>query len=421
LCRKNRVWTGILSQFKLSNSIISTGGFTVRHKLVSVIITTLFFAASFTAPVLAQPDTVVIFIDGEELATEVSPVIRQDRTMVPLRAISEGLGLAVNWDAANYFVLISANENYLIAPAGESGSPQSTIRIFFNGCELRSDADPFILNDRTMVPLRLISEEMGMEVEWNAEKYEVYISRPESSTTPDQPIEPTVEELPVPIQEPFEKEEPVNQREEQPSDADTDEALDMEALIMGPAQVSAQQLRTMLYRNNPDAPDLVDLYLEIGAKYGVRGDLAFCQAAKETGWWRFTGIVQPWQNNYCGLGATGVAAVGDEDLLGADSSRVCYEEGIHGAIFTTPRDGVEAQIQHLYAYATKKPLPEGTTLLDPRFKKVTRGCAPRWIDLGGKWAYPGYDRNKYTSLEEAFANQDTYGHSIIKHYYAQMF
>ena len=54
--------------------------------------------------------------------------------MVPLRAISEGLGLVVNWDADNYFVLISANENYLMAPAGEYGSPQSTIRIFFNGC-----------------------------------------------------------------------------------------------------------------------------------------------------------------------------------------------------------------------------------------------------------------------------------------------
>lgn len=391
------------------------------HKIVSILVTVLFFAASFTAPVLAQPDTVVIYIDGEQLVSDVCPVIRQDRTMVPLRAISEGLGLAVNWDAANYFVLISANENNLMAPVGESGSPQSTIRIFFNGCELNSDADPFILNNRTMVPLRLISEEMGMKVEWNAEKYEVYISRPESVTTPDQPIWPPVEDPSGPPQDPPVNEEPVSPGEEQPSDPDAYEALDMEALIMGPAQVSAQQLRTILYRNNPNAPDLVDLYLRIGAQYGVRGDLAFCQAAKETGWWRFTGIVQPCQNNYCGLGATGAAAVGDEELLGADPSRVRYEEGVHGAIFTTPEDGVEAQIQHLYAYATKSSLPAGTTLIDPRFKKVTRGCAPRWIDLGGKWAYPGYDRNKYSSLEEAFANEDTYGHSIIKHYYAQMF
>lgn len=395
----------------------------MRHKSISIIcLTMMLLTTVFTAPVWAQPSTVAIYIEGKPLVSEVSPVIRQDRTMVPLRAISEGLGLVVNWDADNYFVLISANENYLMAPAGEYGSPQSTIRIFFNGCELKSDADPFILNDRTMVPIRLISEEMGMKVEWNGEKYEVYISCPEESATPVQPVvEPPVEESPVPYQEPTEKEEPVDSQKGQPSDSSTDKALDMEALIMGPAQASAQQLRALLYKNNPNAPDLVDLYLQIGAKYGVRGDLAFCQAAKETGWWRFTGIVQPWQNNYCGLAATGVAATGDEDLRGADPARVRFEEGVHGAIFATPEDGVEAQIQHLYAYATKKPLPEGTTLLDPRFSLVNRGCAPCWIDLGGKWAYPGYDRNKYSSLEEAFANQDTYGHSIIKHYYAQMF
>ncbi len=396
----------------------------MRQKIIAILMTAILFSALGTVSAVAQPTTVNIYIDGKQLVSEVNPVIRQDRTMVPLRAISEGLGLAVNWDAANYFVMISPNEAHLMAPAGVVGSPQSTIRIFFNGDELKSDADPFILNDRTMVPLRLISEEMGMEVEWQAESYEVFISRPEWYTTPDEQNLPSIEQPSDPVEELPTEEEPVTDDKEEPMPADTAGALDMEAKIMGQAQVDAQQLRTLLYRNNPNAPDLVDLYLQIGAKYGVRGDLAFCQAAKETGWWTFTGIVQPWQNNYCGLGATGVAATGEEDLLGSDPSCICYEEGVHGAIFTTPEDGVEAQIQHLYAYATRQPLPAGTTLVDPRFQKVTRGIAPRWIDLGGKWAYPGYDRNKYpgeNGFAEAFAQEDTYGHSIIKHYYAQMF
>lgn len=392
----------------------------MRQKTILILMALIIFTAVGVSPAVAQPDTVIIYIDGQQLVSDVKPVIRQDRTLVPLRAISEGLGLAVQWDKNNYFVMISSNENNLVAPPGQVGSPQSTIRIFFNGCELQSDVAPLILNDRTMVPLRVISEEMGMKVDWNPATYEVYISRPEPVALPEQPINPIIEEPKDFSDElPAEEEPPAPPQEE--SSAAPTKGLDMEALIMGQAQVSADQLRALLYKNNPNAPDLVDLYLEIGAKYGVRGDLAFCQAAKETGWWRFTGIVQPWQNNYCGLGATGVAATGEEELLGADPSRICYEAGVHGAIFATPEDGVEAQIQHLYAYATKKPLPKGTILVDPRFHKVTRGCAPRWIDLGGKWAYPGYDRNKYSSLEEAFANQDTYGHSIIKHYYAQMF
>lgn len=396
----------------------------MRHRILAILMTALLFTALGTQSTVAQPATATIYIDGKQLVADVSPVIRQDRVMVPLRAIGEGLGLAVNWDAANYFVMISTNESYLMAPAGVVGSPQSTIRIFYNGGELKSDADPFILNDRTMVPLRLISEEMGMEVDWRADSYEVFISRPAADTTHELPNLPPSEQILDPVEELPAEEEPVTDYEEKPISSEPAGALDMEALIMGQAQVDAQRLRALLYRNNPNAPDLIDLYLEIGAKYGVRGDLAFCQAAKETGWWRFTGIVQPWQNNYCGLGATGVAATGDEDLLGADPSCICYEEGVHGAIFATPKDGVEAQIQHLYAYATKKPLPEGTVLVDPRFKKVTRGIAPRWIDLGGKWAYPGYDRNKYpgeNGFAEAFAQEDTYGHSIIKHYYAQMF
>lgn len=390
----------------------------MRKKVLSLLLALAMLAAVGAFPAIAQPDSVTIYIEGKKLVSEVPPVIHGSRTMVPLRAICEGLGLAVQWDANNYFVLISSNESNLVAPAGVVGSPQSTIRIFFNGCELYSDVAPFILNDRTMVPIRVISEEMGMKVDWNQESYEVYISKPEPDSTLEEP-----EKLPDTSlrEENPAQEEPLKPAVDKPAVDEPGQNLDMEALIMGEAQVSAKQLRALLYKNNPNAPDLVDLYLQIGAKYGVRGDLAFCQAAKETGWWRFTGIVQPWQNNYCGLGATGVAATGEEDLLGADPSRVRYEAGVHGAIFATPADGVEAQIQHLYAYATRKPLPDWATLVDPRFSKVTRGCAPRWIDLGGKWAYPGYDRNKYSSLEEAFANQDTYGHSIIKHYYAQMF
>ena len=64
-------------------------------------------------------------------------------------------------------------------------------------------------------------------------------------------------------------------------------------------------------------------------------------------------------------------------------------------------DGVEAHIQHLYAYATTADLPEGCELVDPRFKYVKRGIAPLWKDLNGRWAVPG----------------DGYGESIIADYW----
>lgn len=154
----------------------------------------------------------------------------------------------------------------------------------------------------------------------------------------------------------------------------------------------------------PIDESLVDLYLEIGAKYGIRGDLAFCQALKETGYFQFYGSIQSFQNNFCGLGASGVALTGEEALNGVDSQKVMYLPGLHGLTFATAAYGVEAHIQHLYAYATTAALPSGCELLDPRFKYVKRGVAPRWIDLDGRWAVPG----------------NGYGEEIIDNYWRQM-
>ena len=76
----------------------------MRHRILTILMTVLLFTALGTQSTVAQPATATIYIDGKQLVADVSPVIRQDRVMVPLRAIGVGLGLAVNWDAANYFV-----------------------------------------------------------------------------------------------------------------------------------------------------------------------------------------------------------------------------------------------------------------------------------------------------------------------------
>jgi hypothetical protein len=122
---------------------------------------------------------------------------------------------------------------------------------------------------------------------------------------------------------------------------------------------------------NPNAPELGSYYSSLGAYYGIRGDIAFAQALLETNYFRFTGDVHPEQNNYAGIGATG--------------------GGNSGTSFKTPEEGVLAQIQHLYAYASTQPLPDKCPLVDPRFNLVTRGSAPTWADLNGKWAVPGND------------------------------
>lgn len=168
--------------------------------------------------------------------------------------------------------------------------------------------------------------------------------------------------------------------------------------IIGLPVASAGQLRQLLLKRNPDAPDYAQLFLDIGAKYGIRGDVGFCQSVHETGAWKFGGQVKPDQNNFAGLGAV--------------------NGGGEGARFATPAEGIEAQTQHLYLYATTAELPPGTTLIDPRWDaavgKWGRGAAPNVEDLAGKWAVPGYDPKRYGSYAEAFTVGATYGQSILK-------
>lgn len=142
--------------------------------------------------------------------------------------------------------------------------------------------------------------------------------------------------------------------------------------IMGESVASKRQMVGFLKEKNPsfvDAEEVADAFLEVGKIYGVKGDIAFCQSLIETGWFKFDGgtAVTPDQHNYCGMGVT--------------------SKGLKGNSFETVKAGVTAQIQHLYAYASKEPLPEGEINLDPRFHLVSpRGVAPHWEDLSMKWA-----------------------------------
>lgn len=139
--------------------------------------------------------------------------------------------------------------------------------------------------------------------------------------------------------------------------------------ILGTTEIDAETMWLFVKNKNPDFPrEIAEAYHDLGRRYGIRGDVALCQAIIETGWFKFTDgtAVTSDQHNYCGLGVT--------------------KKGMRGSSFKSTEDGVRAQMQHLYAYACCLPLPLGEPLVDPRFNFVGRGCAPSWHDLSGRWA-----------------------------------
>lgn len=147
--------------------------------------------------------------------------------------------------------------------------------------------------------------------------------------------------------------------------------------IIGTPIATQKQCVEYLLRNNPNpnlpvtAEQIVAYYYEEGRREGIRPDVAFCQALKETGFFRYGGDVIPEQNNYCGLGTTG--------------------GGVKGAFFANPQLGVRAHIQHLLAYSsTRRPI---MPVVDPRYGIVRQAYGSRtlgtWQDLNGRWAVPG--------------------------------
>ena len=160
-------------------------------------------------------------------------------------------------------------------------------------------------------------------------------------------------------------------------------------MIMGGAVATQQQCVRYLLKHNPNPKlnvspqELVSYYYEEGSRTGIRPDIAFAQALKETGYFRYGGTVIPAQNNYCGLGTTSAT--------------------VQGAYFATPRLGVKAHIQHLLAYASVEPPQDN--IVDPRYELVRRSYGSntltQWKDLNGRWAVPGVG----------------YGQSILEDYY----
>jgi hypothetical protein len=169
---------------------------------------------------------------------------------------------------------------------------------------------------------------------------------------------------------------------------------------MGKAVCTREQMERYLLNKNPQAlkyASYIPIYLQEGEKEGVRGDIAFAQSLVETGFFRFGGDVKPQQNNFSGLGA-----------IGGNQQGYCFK---------TPLEGIRAHMQHLKAYGSKQLLRQ--PCVDPRFQNVLqRGCALCVEDLGGLWAYPGYDTKKYKSLKLAKRAHDSYGDRIVNHWHA---
>ena len=137
-------------------------------KFVSALLSAALLAAP-VIPAMAEESTISVIVDNEKVEFDQAPVIEEGRTLVPLRAVFEKAGAAVNWDQetqtatiqrGNYVVQVTLNDNVL----------------YKNGEAITLDVPAKIVDDRTLVPLRAISEAYDCTVDWDGESRTVTIT-----------------------------------------------------------------------------------------------------------------------------------------------------------------------------------------------------------------------------------------------------
>ena len=139
-----------------------------------------------------EEKTVMVKVDGVTLTIEdQQPIIENNITLVPLRAIFEALDAEVNWDGETRTVTASKDKNTIELKIGEE-----TYKV--NGEEKELDVPAQIKNDRTLVSMRVVSESLGCTVDWNEKNYEVIVSTPEHQAVVEETdriraIEPTID------------------------------------------------------------------------------------------------------------------------------------------------------------------------------------------------------------------------------------
>ena len=119
---------------------------------------------------IAKIDPVTVNVSGKNVIFDQNPVSKDGRTLVPLRAIFEALGATVDWDGNTQTITSTFLNTTIKLTVG-------TNKMYVNGQEVILDVPAEVINNRTLVPVRAISQAFGFSVEWDSNTRTVYITK----------------------------------------------------------------------------------------------------------------------------------------------------------------------------------------------------------------------------------------------------
>ncbi|NLI58285.1 MAG: protease complex subunit PrcB family protein [Clostridium sp.] len=189
-------------------------------KIITISICSLVAATSIVWGMksIEPKDGVGILLDGKKLELDVEPFIENNRTLIPVRGVMEGLGADVGWDAKERLVTIDKEDIKIKLFIGsdvaivtkEEGKEE----------KIQLDVPAKIVNDRTFIPGRFVTETVGAQVDWEPELRAMIITSENYMVDPEKQKDETV----------------------------SAEAIDYE--IINPSEISENEVLSKWYKNN---------------------------------------------------------------------------------------------------------------------------------------------------------------------------
>lgn len=109
--------------------------------------------AAATKTIILQIGSTAVLVDDQAIINDVAPVIRNDRTLVPIRVITEALGGQVAWNEAAKEVTLTVNGKEIKMTIGKALEKYGVA--------------PVIIGGRTFVPVRFVADELGAVTTWD--------------------------------------------------------------------------------------------------------------------------------------------------------------------------------------------------------------------------------------------------------------
>ena len=125
------------------------------------------------------------YVNGAPYTLDAAPIIRESRTMLPVRFVAEAFGAKVGWDGATSTATLTTSDVEIKITIGAKTA-------YVNGIAISLDAPAFIENSRTYMPVRFVAENLGATVAWDGAtstatltKKGIFSSLPEDTTVAD--------------------------------------------------------------------------------------------------------------------------------------------------------------------------------------------------------------------------------------------